>query len=222
MSWLSKIEPVTLYQGSDLPYVVTEEGIKLCFDNSYCVDPVSSEFQIAFQVHKKKLMRQSANYFRFHDFPVVIPFDEVLNLNDTVIDGHILKHASSVDCEPLSIMLIKDAYISDLDNDALGDFVDLIENHDHSFVLLSEDNPSPQTRLLDDLVESIVHTDYGRTIVHIAHTVCPTKSRKYCWTKMVPDLSIHCYGLNDSEEKNDMDYYFEYIGIDNVETLWED
>lgn len=222
MSWLNKIKPVTLYQSSDLPYVIMENGVRLCFDNFYALREEKSDFNIVFQTHRNSLIRQSANYYRFKEFPTIIPFDNILKLDNTVIKGHLLKHARVLNKEPISVSLIKSSYIDNMDDEKLSDFADSLEEYTKNFILVTDDDLTSQTRLLEDISEIIRHTDYYRTCVSMSHSVCPLKNRKYGWTQSVPDLSLDCYGLSDSEEKDHINDALDYIGITNFEINWED
>jgi len=58
MRWIKKIEPVILYQASDLPYIITEVGVYLCFDNFYSELQSTGDHVISFQIERKQLSRK--------------------------------------------------------------------------------------------------------------------------------------------------------------------
>lgn len=220
MSWLKKIKPVILYQSSDIPYVILEDGVRLCFDNVYYNKQDQSEFNIIFKANKNHLMRQSANYYRFKKFPVIIPFRDIIKLNKTIIDGHIVKNTVH-HSEQITIALVKSSYLDDLDDDDLSRFVDTLDRYKNSFVLIQEEQNS-KTHLLEDFAHIINHVNYYRTCVQIADAICSLKLRKYCWTRNITDLTVHCFGLIDSDEKNKISSALEYIGISNFDVTWKD
>lgn len=221
MSWINKIKPVVLYQSSDLPFVILDNGVKLCYDNFYSIKPEHSEFNLSFKAHKNKLFRQSTNYYKFKNFPVTIPFEDVIQLDKSIIKGHLLKHAKAILREPITISLIKSNYLENMDDENLSVFADQLDEYSKNFLLVGDDLSS-QIHLLEDISHIIHHADYYRTAVTMAHYICPSKYRKFCWTQYIPDLTVNCFGLENSEEKDQIGEALEYIGITNFDVTWED
>lgn len=221
MPWLPKVEPATLYQSSDIPYVISENEVILCFDNSFALSKslaVSNDHQICFRANKSNLERQSANFYRFSNFPVSIKFNDIIYLDNTIIEGRIIKNVSPQRDDTLFISLIKQSYLDNLSS--FQRFVEQLDAYDHTFILLTDDI-SPEVRLLDEMVTVIPKTnDWGRICVTIANTVCKTRSRKYAWTQCAPGISLDCYGMDDSDETCALNDMFSLIGIDS-DIKWE-
>ena len=222
MSWVRHVEPLILSQESDIPYVVHDNGVLLCFDNMYRKSRKQSistdDFFIVFKTSQQAVMRQSTYFYRFYDFPMLVPFDDVIHLNETIIDGRLLKIASYKNPESSSIALVKENYVSGLSNNEFQEFAENIDNFDKSFVLVGDDIDT-NIRLLSDMVETIHHTDWGRTCVTIAHRTCESATRKYCWTKAVPGLEITTYGFKPERDTEKLYKAFSDIDIE-VSTNW--
>jgi hypothetical protein len=219
MSWLKRIEPLILHQGSDIPYVVLDGGVLLCFDNYYFESADTNDYNISLSVHKSKIKRGSTNYFVFKEFPVIVPFDNVIALDDTIIEGRIIRRSSATQ-ETSNIVLIKDCYLSNLDNEQFQEFIQTIDDYDAAFLLVGE-NIEPEARLLADFVHTIRHQEWPRTCVAMAHHVCQSKFRKYCWTSAVPELSIACYGFDGIDDLDEFKTGLEQIGISSFCATWE-
>ncbi len=216
--WLKRQQPIQLYQSSELPYVILEDGVHLCFDNCYGTQN-SSDDNLCFQIEASKLSRINTYFYKIEKFPVIIPFSDVVFLNDAVIEGRIIKHASAVIPESKTIAIVKSSYIRSCSD--LSDFHDNLEEFDASFILVG-DNIDPQTRLFESVSVIIPHQKWPRTIVSIADRICERKDRKYCWSQSVADLSIFCYGIDNADEINEVHNSFEIIGIDDVSVRWAD
>lgn len=222
MSWLKRIQPVTLYQSSDLPYVICEDGVRLCHTNMFSESQDKESHFISFTANRHELMRQSTYYHRFLEFPVTIPFEHVVACDDAIIEGRVIKFAAAVSDDLKNITVVKSECISELDDDQWQDLIDVIDESDNGFLLVGEDLP-PQARLLDDMVTTIYHNgDWGRTCVGIADAVAPFSQRKYCWTKSLPELQITCYGLESNEDMSAIQDAFSYMGVPNFSVSWEE
>lgn len=225
MSWLKRIQPVALYQSSDLPYVICENGVRLCHTNMYSTSkskPDKSEHFIAFTANKHDLMRQSTHYYKYINFPVTIPFDSVIACDNVIIEGRVIKNATTISDEQRNITLIRSEYIHNLDDEHWQNLIETIEESDNSFLLVGEEIP-PQARLLNEMVTTIYHDDdWGRTCVAIADMVAPSSYRKYCWTDKIPELQISCYGLDGNDDMSAIQDTFNYMGVPNFSVIWED
>lgn len=223
MRWIKQIKPVTLHQASDLPYVITKEGVYLCFDNFYSESKFNGNHVISFRINREQLSRKSSTYYKISSFPITIPFENVIKLNETIINGRIIKHVSEIN-DTKNIMIIKASYLCNLSDNRFQDLVSNIEEHDKSFLLI-EEPIDPQVRLLDTLVYAITHNikqSWNRTCVTIADVMCSVPHRKYCWTNSVPGLKIQCYGLSGvNDEMYDLQKCLEDIGID-FDVTWEE
>lgn len=221
MSWLKRIQPITLSQSSDVPYVITEDGVKLCFTNMYTESEERDDHFIRFNVNRHDLRRQSATFYKFLEFPVTIPFEAIIACDETIIEGKVIKHASKSSSDSSDIVIVKSDCVDDMDDDRFQDLVDVIDSLDHAFLLVGEEI-SPQSRLLDDLVTTVYHEgDWGRTCVAIVDHVTPGKQRKYCWTQRTPALNVQCYGLDDSDEMAEIHDILSFIGVTSS-VAWED
>lgn len=221
MRWVRRIEPLVLSQESDIPYVIQSDGVLLCFDNMYregSQEVKGEDSIITFKTNHKKVMRQSTNFHRFHAFPTLIPFEDIVRLNDTVIDGRLLKTASEVSSDPQNIAVIKERFIDKLGDSDFQEFAEEIEEFDHVFILVG-DEIGTNTRLLCDSSHPIHHMDWGRTCVTIADAVCMSRQRKYCWTKNVPQLEITTYGLKPDKDLEKIYQIFLDIGVETI-TTW--
>ena len=222
MRWVRHIEPLILSQESDIPYVINDDGVLLCFDNMYREgkqqEPSIDDYSIVFKTSQQSVMRQSTHFHRFYNFPVLIPFDDIVHLDKTVIDGKVLKIASYTETESVNIALVKESYVTKLDDDEFQDFAESIGDFDRTFVLVGDDIDT-NVRLLSDIVDTVYHTDWGRTCVTIAHRVCKPAARKYCWTKSVPGLNITTYGLRPERDTERLYKMFMNFDVE-VTTNW--
>jgi hypothetical protein len=221
MKWLKHLGPLVLSQSSNIPYVILEDGVKLCFDNVYHVDPISKdqEHHIQFNVHKKDIIRQSTSHFRLKNFPVIVPFEDILSLDKTVIDGRIIKTCSGNKGKPQKIFIVQSSFLKEMEENEFQEIVDSMQSYDKTFLLIKEDVDSLD-RLLVDEAELIPHFGWYRTIVTIADKVCNNKLRKYCWTKSLPELSISIHGINGDGETEFISKCFDDIGIVDKEIIW--
>lgn len=220
MSWLTKVEPLFLYQESDIPYVLLKNGVFLCFSNLYSTDKIAStEYSIGFSYNKFNVAKQSAGYVKIKTFPKLIPLSDVSFVNG-ISDYKAYKTSKIVvtDLEEKKISIIRAGFINRLSRD---DIYDLVDNFDKTFVLSGE-NVLSCIRNLDDNVSTICHknSDWGRTCVHIADHMSSSGDRQSPWTETVPPLDISCFGLRETEYLDKINSIFSEIGI-QVSTKWE-
>jgi hypothetical protein len=222
MSWLKHIQPVLLHQSSDIPYVILEDGVKLCYSNFYSVDPCSNnEFNISFKASKNELERQSATYYRFKHFPVIVPFENIAQLNKTIIDGKIIKSASFTSRDTISVGVVKSSYVDSLNDNEFNQLVDLMEQQERMVILTSDPLGSASHLLIDENAIPVYESgDCVRTCVAVAHYASPKHGRKYCWTRHCPELKITCYGFDDTDEMSLMSDSFAMIGVPAFEIDW--
>ncbi len=221
MSWLSRIKLITLHQTSDIPYVIMDDGVHLCFGNLYDQYRDQSDHSITFTANRGDLIRQSANYLRFWKFPKVIPFSSIVACDNAIIEGRFIKQSSISTTEQKEIVIVKSGCLQKIENDSFQDLIDVIVASDETFLLIGE-QPSPHARLLDDLVTTVYHKqDWGRTCVTIADKMAQRPDRKYCWTKSVPDINIKCYGLESAQDMEQIQNTLDFIGITSGVT-WEE
>lgn len=219
-SWLKRQQPIKLYQSSDIPYIILEDGVHLCYDNCYGIREDRAEHNICFYAHPSSFRRINTYFYRFNSFPTVISFTNVLSLDDAIIEGKTIKQAADTDCDPKNITIMKSDYIRMITSSDLSSINDLLEGFDHSFVLVG-DTIDPQVRLFEDVAIIIPHRDWRRTAVTVAHNIKEQKDRKYCWTSSIPEMSIACYGVTDSDELIEINKAFRSIGIKDLSISWE-
>lgn len=221
MSWLKRQQPIRLYQGSNIPYVILTDGVHLCCDNCYGIKCDSSEHNICFNIEATSIKRINTHFYRIASFPAVIPFCDIVALDDAVIEGRTIKQAADVQGDPKSIAIIKPEYIRHTADTDLTGLSDTLDEYDASFILIGE-NIDPQVRLFEDSSAIIHHLSWPRTLVTIADNVCEQTSRKYCWTQTLPELSVSCYGIDAADELVEIHEAFTAIGINDVSVNWVD
>lgn len=219
MSWLKRQQPIQLYQSSDLPYVILEDGVHLCCDNCFGTQPDKEEFNLNFYAEASQLKRVNTYFYKIAAFPSVIPFEKIISLNDAIIEGKTIKHYASGDSDSKTVAIMKSEYIRSYRGSDLADISDVLEEHDKSFILVDE-GIDPQVRLFDEIATILPHQNWARTLVTVAHHLVERPERKYCWTKMVPELNLNCYGIN-SDELREIHSGIEEIGIPESSIHWE-
>jgi hypothetical protein len=219
MSWLKRHDAIILSQSSEIPYVILENGVFLCFDNLYGTDAYDSEHSIKFIAYPNDISRQSTNYFKLKQFPKIIPFEEILSLDNIITNGKLLKIAQDLPDDSKSVLVAKSKYTRRLNENKLQDFIDMLDEYDKTFLLVG-DEIDEQSRILEDDMTLIHHRGWYPTSVSIAHHVCGLSSRKWCWTKSLPELDIVTLGLKDSQEMRRADECLSNIGVTNKEIIW--
>ncbi len=220
-SWLKRQQPIRLYQASDVPFVILGDGAYLCFDNCYEEKHVESLHAISFQVDKNKLARISTNYYRIREFPVTIPFYDIDRLDDAVIDGQIIKHASVYDDDSSKkIIIIMSGYFDKIDSPSFDNLIEDIDKADHTFILAGE-AADPKVRLFEGIAKIIRHYNWYKTSVEMADSISKL-NRKYCWTSSLPPLDLYYYGLSSDDESDEIHKVIHDIGLQNYSIVWDD
>ena len=219
MAWLKKQQPIQLYQSSELPYVILEDGVKLCFDNCYGINPDASDHKINFRASASMLRRINTYFYRLAKFPCTIPLSDIVSLDDAVIEGRTIKHTIASLSEFKTVAVVKSRYIRNISDVELSELNDVLDGFDHRFILVGE-VIDPQVRLFEGMADIIPHHDWFRTAVSIAHKMAEKTERKYCWTHSVPDLNISCFGMSNVDEIQDISTAFDTIGVANISTDW--
>lgn len=218
-NWLQKQSPFILHHGSDLPYIILEDGVKICHKNSFCKNKENDLHNISFIVNKNKIFRQSTHIFKIIDFPVLIPFENIIQLDSVIIDGKIIKICADKNLDNKEISLAKLSYVSE----NIDSFIDNMYSFDHNFIIKDDhDELDPTIRLMEDEAKIISNSGWERTALIIADELCPLKTRKYCWTSSLPSLNIHCFGLTDWTEKDSIQKSFSDIGVSEMSIIWSD
>ena len=185
MSWLKTISPMVLHQGSDLPYAILEDGVHLCYGNLYYDhDPDKTDYFISFRTTRNSMIQQSSNYYRFKQFPKVIPFSDIIRLNDSIIDGRLLKCAVEKQDEPTSAIVFRPSYLRTLDDNEFQGFVDTLEaapfdidsllsrcmdNHELLEKILNKFEANA-TKYLEDIEKSVEAAD-AEQVGRMAHSL---------------------------------------------------
>lgn len=217
--WLKRQQPIKLYQSSDLPYVILEDGIHLCYDNCYGTVKDHSDFNLSFEVQGHKLKRINTYFYKFNSFPVVIPFEQISSLDDTVIEGKTIKHFASSENDTKRVVVMKSDYIRSYSDGDLSDVNDLLDESDHSFILVG-DSIDPQVRLFEDIACIVPHLNWNRTFVLIAHKISERPERKYRWVHSLPDINLFCYGIDGIDELKEIHDAKDKVGL-NMSVRWE-
>ena len=217
MSWLKRIEPTVISQASEVPYVVLEDGVYLCFDNLYGTNSDQTDYYIKFKVAKNDLSQQSTNYFYLKSFPYLVPFEDVIILDDAIAEGRIIKSASQTE-KSRSILVAKSSYLHNFEDGEFQEFVETIDEFDNAFLLTGEEI-EPQDRLLQEIMHVTPHSDWYKTCVSILNQSIPHKNRKYCWTKL-SGLHLTMYGSEDGDECRQISDCLDHIGISEKEIIW--
>ncbi len=220
MAWLKKQQPIQLYQASELPYVILEDSVKLCFDNCYGTKVDNNEqHMIHFRTSATNLRRINTYFYRFSNFPCTISMSDVISLDDAVIEGRTIKHVIASMSESKTVAVVRSSYIRSISDPELIKLNDSLDEFDSRFVLVG-DNIDPQVRLFEGMADIIHHHDWYRTAVSIADKMAEKSDRKYCWTHSVPDLDISCFGMRDADELQEIRTAFDTIGIPDISVDW--
>jgi hypothetical protein len=222
MSWLKRLEPIVIEQASTLPYVILEDGVRLGFHNLFMEKADKTDHFIRFKVNRNELSRKSTNYWRLAQFPVVVPFENVLELDDCIIEGKVIKQAHvSESSEPKNISITLSGYFHEMDDHCFQEFVEEIDDYDHNFILAGEDLDA-EVRLLADDATIIPHTNWNMTAVSVADSVSESAARKYCWTRSLPELVIYGRGFESNDDMENFTRSLEWIGVTDYSCTWGD
>lgn len=214
--WLKRQQPIQLYQSSELPFIVLENGVYLCFDNCYATNADKSEHNLSFMAEPHCLVRINTLFYKFNNFPTLIPFEDIITLDHTIVSGKIIKSAAQPQSGLNNISIVTAEYIHDCED--LDSLSEILEQFDENFVLIGDDF-KPEVWLLEENSTLINHHDWYRTAVQIAHKICKRKERKYLWSKSLGEVVIDCYGI-DSDELNSIHEACNAIGLEDVSVAW--
>jgi len=221
MSWLKRQQPIRLYQGLDIPYVILADGVHLCCDNCYGTQENVLEHNICFKTSITNIKRINTYFYKISHFPFIVPFSDIISLDDAIIEGRTIKHAG-VQGDLKNIAIMKPEYIRHTADTNLTGLSNTLDEFDASFILTGE-NIDPQIRLFEESSKIIYHRSWFRTLITIADCMCEKNiSRKYCWTQNVPELSVSCYGIESTDELAEINDTFASIGIGDVSVTWVD
>lgn len=218
MNWFQKQQPSILAQSSSIPYVILDDGVLLCFDNFFEEKPPNDKHLIEFNIDKSQLNKKSTYIHKFKKFPILIPFEDIIKLDNVIINGKILKTATkSPKTDDISISIVH----GDKLEHCFDEYSENLSNFDYNFVLHDGEH-NDFISLIEDNANSIYHDNWYRTAVTVADYICDIDSRKYKWTNSIPPLTISCFGLNSNDEKDNIQDSFEKIGIQEISVIWED
>lgn len=217
MNWLQKQQPLILAQSSSIPYVIFDETVFLCFDNFFEESPSNDKHVIEFHADKSQLSKKSTYIHQFKKFPIEIPFDDIIKLDHTIINGKILKTASKTKSDEISLSIVYGNVLED----CFDDYSENLADFDYNFVLHDGEH-NDFVSLIEDNADTIYHDNWYRTAVTVADAVCDLGNRKYKWTHSIPPMTISVFGLNSNDEKDEVQNSFEKIGIQEVSVIWED
>lgn len=194
MSWIKKLQPVTLYQQSDIPYVINENGLLLCYNNFYSNKPIDlfEQYNIEFKINPRETKSYSANYLVLKDFPKVISFSDILNFKETEIPQK--------NDDIKKICIIKNS------NEVLN--YDL-ENYDASFIVSKE---SCNIQNLPDNTHLIQANSWSRICIYIIDTLVNKKD--VYWIKHVPFLEIDFCHFKSYNSLEKITKFFQLIQVE--------
>ncbi len=219
MSWLKRIEPIVLEQSSDIPYVVLENGVFLCASNFFVEEADELDHFLKLKASKNDLLRKSTNCCVFRKFPKLIPFEDIIALDDVVAEGRVIKIASTQLESPKNIVVARSECLHEMDDTHFQEFMERVDDYDHKFLLVG-DEISSQDRILQGIMSFITHGNWYKTSIAMLDNIYKTSYRKYCWTRLLPELKMTLYGLRDTEEAEEITSCLESIGVTENEITW--
>ena len=219
MSWLKRIEPIVLEQSSDIPYVVLENGVFLCASNLFTEKSNKLDYLLKLRAPKNSILRKSTNCYSLKKFPTLVPFKDIVSLDNVIAEGRIIKIASTQLEDSKNIVVAKSQCLHKMDDNHFQKFMENINNYDRSFLLV-EDEINAQDRILQGIMKFITHDNWYKTSISILDNICKHPHRKYCWTKSIPELKITLYGLRDNKESEEITDCLANIGATETEITW--
>lgn len=223
MSWLNRVDSLVLHQVSDVPYVILDNGVLLCFDNFFSEQKDKQNgHSICFKINKKKVYRKSTFFYSAKHFPVLIPFKDVISLDDVIKEGIVKASKVVPSTQVKNIVIVKNRFLKKLSDHEFDDFIDEIDDCGLIFILNTgtiDERVHVLKEMLED-AEILFHTNWHRTIVSILDKVCDRKCRKLNWTKSLPDLNITCVGMSNTEDMDEMNTALSDIGVSSYSTNW--
>lgn len=215
-SWVNQIRPVTLYQSSDIPYVVKRKGIYLCFDNFYEQKPQRSDYTIEFTTDRKLLRRKTANHYMFKKFPIYIPFRDVVKANN-IKDVDKITNLIPANKDAVTIMLITIDWLGGFSDDRLDDLLDDFSDYDSVLLLYGDEGLPAEIRKVFEhpKVDTLYHITWPRTCVAMANKFCESHIKGVDWTRTVPPLEVNYCGLEDQDDINGLNDNMIAIGVEH-------
>ena len=70
---------------------------------------------------------------------MVLPFKDVLSLDDSIVNGRIIKTASDSPIDPKKIIIIRSKVLSQLEVEEFQEVIDSIDGYDAAFLLTGND-----------------------------------------------------------------------------------
>lgn len=222
MSWIKRIQPITLSQSSDLPFVVLENGLYLCFDNFYessKQNPRDNSMFLRFTANKHELLRRASSHYRFLKFPTIVPFECILEYDRIIVDGHVTKTEIEPSNEIKHILVISAEWFDDSTSDQRDHISDLSDQSDKTFLLI---NQLSAIKNKMETAETIHHNnDWGRVCVSIFDKMCDRPDRGFGWTNSLPEINLSFYGLSDATEMEHIQSIIDFLDIQNCSATWE-
>lgn len=221
MGWLKRADALLLHQESDLPYIVHENGVYLCFANAYVEQTGTGtsrdQHSIEFRIHPEAAMRQSTSFYKIREFPATVPFSAVVCLDDFIQNGAIEKRDVPKNTDTADIALIRGGYLKKISSDDFDDLFDNIADYNRSFILIG-DELDERVRSLSEVAEAVYHEEWFHTAVFVADQLCRGSHRRYGWLNGVPSLNISCFGFKP-EHIERINAVFDDLGLDTCTSL---
>ena len=135
MSWLKRIEPIVLEQSSDIPYVVLENGVFLCASNLFTEKSNKLDYLLKLRAPKNSILRKSTNCYSLKKFPTLVPFKDIVSLDNVIAEGRIIKIASTQLEDSKNIVVAKSQCLHKMDDNHFQKFMENINNYDRRSIL---------------------------------------------------------------------------------------
>lgn len=217
MNWLKKNQTPIYYQSNDIPYVILDDGVLLCYDNFYSVSPQKEDFSISFTMPKTQLGRANTHYYTIKKFPMILSFTDVFSVNSEKIDSIILDNQISAE-EFMSVTLLLPPILRQNKikkiNSIIGKNKKVLCLYDDTcnYVPDNDDN---------NIISFVRSNNIQRDVVQICHHICDLDNRTCKWTQSLPDTELHTYGIENQNELDDMSKCLQLIMANNVNVIWE-
>lgn len=207
MSWLKRIDSLALHQSLDIPFITFKNGVYLCFDNFYSEQPQNTEaHSLCFSVNKNQVFRKSTYYYSLKEFPVIIPFKDILSLDDVVKEGQVIKESvPETNSQTHHVAVVKTKYLKRLSDRQFDNFIDAVDGFKRLYVL-NNGVVDDRVHVLADILDSVkvlYHKQWGRTVVTILNDNSEQK-KGLCWTRGLPQIQFTNIGINDGSEMDEI------------------
>lgn len=223
MSWLNRENLVRVQQTSNIPYVILKKGVFLCCDNFFSEEKMSSEeHNLIFFENKRKLSRKTTYYYKYNTFPIFVPFNRIITLDNIIHDGKIVKRLSYNLGKESKIAMISQDWIDDMDDEQFNDFIDEISTFKYVFIITNNEDDN-RVRTIVNILHigiAIFHNNWYRTVITMLDNMCDNHKRGYCWTSTLPQLDICFYGA-DQSTLDEVNTVLSNIGVKEFLISWE-